>query len=239
MSHIKTPHLDNYNPHQRKIDTVAIIIYLGLLTYLLYLLIPFGITHPLLTFFSLILGMIGADIGTGLLHWAGDTWGTPTWKIIGPAFIRPFRQHHVDQKAITRHDFIETNGSNSLFSLPFLIIAFIIFHIVTSTFSMFLVATFIFTALFGFLTNQFHKWAHMDNPPSIAKILHKTGLILRPDHHHIHHTRPFEHHYAITNGWTNALTRKIKFYRALEFIIKKTTGAKPRESDLEVVAEQP
>src|SRR6188768_1026808 len=62
-------------------------------------------------------GLCLADFVSGVVHWSADTYGSPTMPVFG-GFVRTFREHHADQVDITRHDFIETNGDVSIFSLP-------------------------------------------------------------------------------------------------------------------------
>jgi hypothetical protein len=75
--------------------------------------------------------------------------------IIGPGFISGFREHHADPKAITRHDFVDTNGNNSLVSLPFMVLAWLVVPMETTVGGCLFGAFFLLVCLAVFLTNQF------------------------------------------------------------------------------------
>ncbi|MDV6236020.1 fatty acid desaturase CarF family protein [Leptospira ellisii] len=174
---------------------------------------------------------IGADFISGLVHFLGDSVGSETTPILGPGFIFPFRDHHVDPKGITRHDFIETNGNNCLVSLPILIY-YVFFWESTGTVSS-LVALFWFFLLLGiFATNQIHKWAHQDSPAPLIRVLQKYKLILGPEHHKVHHTPPHDTYFCITTGWLNPVLKAVRFYDILRWVLRI-----PPVSKLETVPE--
>lgn len=160
---------------------------------------------------AFIAGYVTADFVSGFVHFLADNIGSTRAPFFGPVFIRPFREHHVDPLAITRHGFLEVNGANCLISLPVLMGTYYLVP-VSGLFSLFFVA-YIALFLFGiFLTNQFHSWAHNPAPPRWIRGLQRSGLILGPEHHARHHAPPFNTYYCITSGWLNPILARTRLF---------------------------
>jgi len=179
------------------------------------------------------LGMLTADFLSGLAHWGADSYGSINLWIIGPAFIRPFREHHIDPTSITRHDFVETNGDNFTLPLPFL--SLLLYKLQNPSFynqySFFCWYLFMLGLLVSF-TNQIHKWSHTYyGLPRVVVFLQNVGVILGRREHRRHHVAPHETHFCITTGWLNNPLEKINFWRRLENLIEFLTGNKPRIDD--------
>ena len=182
---------------------------------------------------ALFLGILAADFVSGVAHWGFDSWGNLDTPVLGRLAIRTFREHHVDQKAICGHDFIETNGHNmTLAVIPFGLVAA---QSETSSWLGALVATSLLSwGVFVSITSQIHKWAHMAEPPRPVALLQRAGIFLRAEHHDVHHAAPFDESYCITCGWLNGPLRAIGYFRGMERAITWLTGVKPRKDDLDV-----
>ena len=91
----------------------------------------------------------------------------------------------------------------------------------------------IFGVPLGVLTNECHKWAHMihSKPHPIVQFFQKAGFIISHEKHHEHHQGDFDKAYCIINGWMNPILDSMNFWRHLENLIVKLTGAVPRQDD--------
>ncbi len=221
---------EGYSPAVRNFEKASIVAYALVMAGLAARIAPRAFRSPWLALSAFMLGFVLADFVSGFVHWAADTWGTPEWPLVGKALIRPFREHHVDQKEITRHDFVETNGNNCFASLGPAVGALLLPQ---SGAGFFFASVMMFSLCLSILgTNQFHKWAHMETRPRLAGLLQRANLILPPEHHSLHHAAPYAKYYCITVGWLNEALFRLRFFQTLERMMTATTGMVPREDDI-------
>jgi hypothetical protein len=178
---------------------------------------------------AMALGMIGADLVSGMVHWAFDTWGSVDTPVVGKLAIRTFRQHHIDPAAMLHHDFIETNGHNFALALTLTTSGLYLVRNHPSNTALFAALSLFSMALFVAFTSQIHKWAHMVKPPGIVRVLQGARVLLHPAHHHRHHVAPHQHNYCITVGWLDGVLARIYFFPVVEAVIEVVTGVKPRK----------
>lgn len=226
-----------YTSWHRRLELSAIVAFLALAALWAYKVIALFATGAApvrsvwLVLAALAAAWLASDFVSGLVHWAADNWGTPEWPIVGASLIRPFRHHHVDPHAMCEHDFIELNGNNCIVSLP--VLAMALYNPFESTSAWLLYSTFIAgMCLWVFGTNQFHAWAHEDEVSPIVGALQRSGVILDPKHHAIHHAAPHDRHYCITSGWMNHVLEGVGFFAGLEKLITGISGVRPAHHEL-------
>jgi hypothetical protein len=225
-----------YTKEKRTQEIISIILCVILMIYNFFFICRyFDVRNWHLIIPSALLGILTADLASGIVHWGADTWGSVDMPFIGRNFLRPFREHHIDPTSITRHDFIETNGDNFAVTVPYLLYMAYKFTYFDDTdirrlynFEVFMFLITIFVSM----TNQFHKWSHtyFGLPPFIV-FLQRYHIILPRKHHRIHHVVPHDTYFCITTGWLNWPCEMIRFWPRLESIIEQYTGAKPRSDD--------
>ena len=178
---------------------------------------------------ALLAGVALADFSSGVLHWAADTWGRADLPVIGPRLLVPFRVHHVNPDDFLRRRFLDTNGDVAALAIAPLV-AVLWIPLDAAPGQVVALAGWGFCAC-GVMTNQIHQWAHSPSPPRAVAVLQAAGLLLRPHVHARHHGRPYDGEYCITTGWWNRPLDAIEFFRRLESLVTRATGAVPRHDE--------
>jgi len=169
-----------------------------------------------------VVAYLAADLASGFVHFLADNFGSERTPILGPNFIGPFRDHHVDPTGITRNDFVDNNGNNSLASVSPMILVYLFVSVAATAWGYLFGAFFLMVCLAVLLTNQFHKWAHMERPPGWVRRLQLWGLVLSKEHHDVHHESPYD-----IGVWNPLLDRTRFFERAERLIRRAIPGTDP------------
>ena len=162
---------------------------------------------------------LAADFASGFVHWLADSYGSPTTPVVGPKLVTPFREHHDDPLAITRHDFFEANGDNCLTTLFVLVPAYLWLPTNEAAWATALSLFVVLLSLSVLLTSLAHGWAHTAHPPRLVRALQRAGLMLSREHHERHHRGDHSTHYCITTGWLNPLLDRTRFFRGAERVL--------------------
>jgi ubiquitin-conjugating enzyme E2 variant len=153
-----------------------------------------------------------ADLLTGFVHWFFDTFFDETTPLLGPRVIAPFREHHRDPLAMTRHGFLELTGTQFLAMAP-LTFAVVWWGDSVTVFGNAFALAFVGGAV---VTNLFHRWAHEPVPPPLARVLQTVGLVLTPERHANHHSPPHTAAYCVTSGWLNPMCDRLRIWTRAE-----------------------
>jgi ubiquitin-conjugating enzyme E2 variant len=167
---------------------------------------PVGLLGVLL---AVAAGYLLADLLSGLVHWFCDRFFDEHTPLIGRVLISPFREHHRDPLAMTRHGFLELTGNSCLGLAPVLALVW------RWPLSVWLDALVLSLAVGVIATNLLHKWAHAAAAPAPVRWLQRRRLVLRPPAHAVHHRPGYAGAYCVTTGWMNALTDGLRLFDAL------------------------
>lgn len=158
---------------------------------------------------AVVAGYLAADLVSGLVHWFCDRFFEEDTPLIGRVLIHPFREHHRDPLAMTRHEFLELTGNSCLGLTPVLGLTWLG---PASAWRDALVLSFGAGVV---ATNLLHKWSHARPAPALVGWLQRRRLVLTPDAHRRHHRDGHAGAYCVTTGWLNPVADRLRVFDRL------------------------
>lgn len=162
-----------------------------------------------------------ADCLVGLVHWFEDSYGSPTWPLIGALVIAPNLLHHAQPRAFLAKSWWGSADIQVVLGGLVLAVARLCGWF---SWELALVVTLAVNA------NEIHKWAHRTRAENgrLISFLQDWKLIQGRAHHGRHHGGDRNTTYCAITAWVDPLLDRSGFWRGLERLIALVTGATPR-----------
>lgn len=172
---------------------------------------------------DVIVCVLVADLLTGIIHWAEDTYGLPTWPLLGKSVIEPNILHHADPVHFTMFGVLYRNYQVFAISLAIGSIA-MLFHCLTWQFALIL--------LLSSWGNEVHAWTHKRPHWKIVRLMQEMKLLISPEQHAKHHRKPYDTNYCTLTNWLNPVLDAVRFWRAAEWLLSLVGVKVQRASEL-------
>jgi len=162
---------------------------------------------------QIVLLILLTDLIAGIIHWWEDTYGNPSWKILGKLVVLPNIEHHQFPRKMLQG----TTFQQIRLSAFVAILVGIIFSLTIG-----LNWQILFVLVYGSFGNYFHAVSHRtDNENGkIICFIQKIGLIQSHKMHGLHHKSPYATNYCVMTNYMNPFLNYIQFWRKLETAIK-------------------
>jgi len=183
-------------------------------------------------FISLVAALFLADVVSGWVHWATDTWFD---EIISPRVISIAREHHLYPHHVIGYPFRDYVAFSSWPTVLLIGPVGLLLTLVSPphplVFDSVLVCL-IISAIMIFGTHA-HRLGHRKSTWRIVKAMQACHLLLTPKHHGVHHRDNHDIRYCVINGWADYVLDYARVWRAFEQLVYWLTGAIPRRNDYE------
>lgn len=155
-----------------------------------------------------------ADFLTGTIHWWEDTYGNPSWPILGKSVVLPNLEHHQNPRSLLAGSYWNRINT-SLYAA--IVVGVLLWLCGWHSWRM------IVCLVFASQGNEIHAVAHRTDKENgkFLMFLQKIGIVQKRKTHGWHHQAPYNTNFCVMTEFMNPILNAINFWVKVEWVLLK------------------